>query len=72
MGDGKPFTIDQLQRSLYAKTREWASRAEDVAQLIASNQLDHVIAGRHDSKPVTFAKGFELVFGERLTLKGAA
>lgn len=81
MGDGRPFTIDNLMLSLRIKahaagyvlpTLNVHESAAFIADAIHAYGLADVIAGRHDGKPVTFAKGFELVFGERLTLKGAA
>lgn len=42
--------------------------AAKVAELITKLGLDQVLAGSHDGKPVTFAKAFELVYGERLKL----
>lgn len=75
MRDAKPFTRADLTRSLCAKLNAVVPvicDADDYARWITEHGLTDVIAGRHDGKPVTFAKGFELVFGERLTLKGAA
>lgn len=46
--------------------------AKDIADAINTHGLSDVIAGRHDGRAVTFAKAFELVYGERLTLKRGA
>lgn len=69
------FTRADLTRSLCAKLNAVVPvmcGAEDFARWITENGLLDVIAGRHDNRPITFAKGFELVFGERLTLKRSA
>lgn len=42
--------------------------AEDIADLIRLHSLDMTICGTHDGRACTFAKAFELVFGERLKL----
>jgi hypothetical protein len=46
--------------------------ADAYAEAITRNGLECVIAGRHDGKPVSFARAFELVYGERLTLSRRA
>jgi hypothetical protein len=61
-----PITREQLTAALYAKTRQRPSSATLIADVIRAHGLHDVIAGRHDSRPVTFAKSFELIFGERL------
>ncbi len=43
--------------------------AEQVADLIRALSLDAVIGPSHDGRATTYARGFELIYGERLTLK---
>lgn len=71
----KPFTLDNLMLALRIKayaaghllpTLQVYQSAEFIADAIRAYGLADVIAGRHDGRPVTFARGFELVFGERL------
>lgn len=42
--------------------------AESVADLIRLHGLDMTICGQHDGRACTFARAFELVYGERLKL----
>lgn len=66
------FTRADLITSLYRHTGQRPSSAELSAELIAdairAHDLDLVICGRQDGKAVNYARGFELVFGERLKL----
>ncbi len=43
--------------------------ATNVADLIRALSLDAVIGPSHDGRATTYARGFELIYGERLTLK---
>ncbi len=46
------------------------TRAEALASYICANYLEYVQTGfRHDGKGITFAQAYELIYGERLTLK---
>lgn len=68
------LTSADLRRALVGKSvllKDYGS-AQLVADAIRAHGLESVIAGRHDGRAVTFAKAFELVFGERLTLKRTA
>jgi hypothetical protein len=73
-----PITQADLCRALIAKkamrTGSFPSEltiTEELAQQITAHGLETVIAGRHDGKPITFARAFEVIYGERLTLKRA-
>ncbi len=72
MGDNKTsvFTRENLQKALENKRIPVAHfKAEYVASLITCNDLEHVQTGfRHDGRPVSFARGYEICYGERLTL----
>jgi hypothetical protein len=68
------FTREMLRKSLVGKgvlLKDY-SNATLMADAITNNGLLEVIAGRHDGKPIKFAAAFELVFGERLTLRKRA
>lgn len=75
MGNGQPFTSADLRKALVLKgvlLKDYGN-AQLVADAIKARDLDLIITGfRHDGKGVNFARGFEIVFGERLTLKRGA
>jgi hypothetical protein len=69
------FTREALVAALKAKSPNllvdqgvkhpvWSAAA--IGGAITHLGLTEVIAGRHDGRAVTFARGFEIVFGERL------
>lgn len=71
----EPFTRDAMLHALRIKLSSKGAdllsivpSAQAVADAIRIHGLETAIAGRHDGRPVTFAQGYELVFGERLTL----
>lgn len=67
------MTKDALVKAVWQKNGCWGAwehyTASMVADLIQLHGLEMVIAGRHDNKPVTFERAYEIVFGERLRLK---
>lgn len=74
----EPLTRDALLHALRVKL---SSKGADLLSLVPSAQavadairihgLETALCGTHDGRPVTFARGYELVFGERLTLDRA-
>jgi len=69
MSAAKPITREYLLCSLEPKVsaRVFGLGASAVADLITENGLTEVICGRHDNKPVTFGRAFELIYGQRLS-----
>jgi hypothetical protein len=67
-----PITLRAIIKSVRAKTGMLAQNPQQLVDLIRDNHLSEAIAGTHDGKPVTFARAYELVTGERLTLKRAS
>lgn len=68
MGNGQPFTKTHLVVALKNKRVTVLDvSAQWIADAIRVADLDLVMTGfRHDGKGVNFARGYELVFGERL------
>jgi hypothetical protein len=66
----KPITRPALLAALLLKRcPPKDDSAASFAEAIANNHLEMVVCGRHDGKPVTYARAFELIYGQRLTLK---
>jgi hypothetical protein len=62
------FTRSDLRRALIAKgvlLKDYGN-AREVADAITQRGLNLAICGKHDGKPVTFERAFELIYGERL------
>lgn len=76
--DGKPFTRHCLWLALLKKVGTLPAdhgpdggTARQMADAITEHGLTDVLTGfKHDGKPIRFHQGYELVFGERLTLSG--
>lgn len=76
---GRPFTRHDLWLAVLTKARRLppefgpdGGTAEQMADAIRIHGLEEAIVGRHDGRPIKAAAAYELVFGERLTLKRSA
>ncbi len=69
------FTRSTLIAAVRANTGRYLPDDIDsvsLADIIVNKGLQSVKAGMHDGRAVNMARGYELVYGERLSLKGAA
>jgi hypothetical protein len=68
MGGVTVMTRSDLRRALVAKgvlLKDYGN-AREMADTITAYGLNLAICGKHDGKPVTFERAFELIYGERL------